>query len=263
MRGLVARRAALLLFVALAWAPPPPAQAADSLEQVFARGNRAYSQGDYARAIEHYTILIEAGVEDPAVTFNLGSAHASLGRYGEAIRYFERTLRLAPSDEGAQRNLQNARTALAERLAQESGEALLAERPPLVEALFARVRAESLAYALLFSAWLASACGLLLGRTRTESKRLALGITCALSTLLALVSGFGLGVSSDWGRSLARAVVIAPSAVVRDGPDVASPRRGELLEGSLTRVLAYEGAFAHVKSGDLEGFVLASEVGEI
>jgi hypothetical protein len=242
---------------------------ADSLAATFARGNRAFTQGDYAGAVAEYERLLESGVADPAVTFNLASAHGARGEYGQAIRYFERTLLLAPGDTDAKKALSETQNALAERNAQLTGEAIMSDRPPLSDALFSGLSSDTLAYGLLVSVWLASllALALVFSRNRvparSEGLRLGLGIACTAATLLASVSGFGLGTRFDWGHSQGKAIVIAQASTLREGPDPSSLPKSELPEGAPVRVLARDGAYVRIQSGPLEGYVLASEVGEI
>ena len=64
---------------------------AQSLDRLFAAGNEAYFRGDYARAAANYERLVEAGVHDPDVYFNLATANARSGRYGRAVLFFERS----------------------------------------------------------------------------------------------------------------------------------------------------------------------------
>lgn len=252
----------VLCTLALALALAAQVTRADSLSDAFARGNRAFSKADYASAVSEYQRLIESGVADPDVTFNLASAYGNLGRYGQAIRYFERTLTLRPSDNGATKALSEVRNVLGERTAQRTGEAIVSDRPPLSEALFGRLTTHTLAWLLLASVWLASLCGLALLRVQPEGIRLALGITCASASLLALVSGTGLGARLDWGQAEGRGIVLAETAL-REGPDTGAAMKSELSEGSPAKILSRHGAYLRVHSGSLEGYVLASEVGEI
>ena len=91
---------AVVLLAALA----SPA-AAQRLETIFAEANAAYFAGDYDAAAAGYERLVSAGVDDADVSFNLATAHAKARRYGQAIRWYERALWLAPGDDDAERGL--------------------------------------------------------------------------------------------------------------------------------------------------------------
>jgi tetratricopeptide (TPR) repeat protein len=253
-----------LLLAALLLACGASTAWADSLGDTFARGNAAYARADYAAAIQEYETLIESGVMDPTVSYNLAAAHGSLGRYGQAIRFFERCLLLAPGDEAAERGLKLARDALGERQAREQGEAIVAERPPLSSALFASFGREPLAWTLLVSAWAWSIALLVLKYARGEALRLGLGLTVSFFVLSSLVSGFGLWAKSDFGAAGRRAIVLRDHAPLREGPDAAARLSRELAEGESVRVLSSDGHFARVQLGrGSEGFVPAADVGEI
>lgn len=237
---------------------------AQTLSEVFAQANRAAAKGDLSAAIQGYEQLLESGVDDPDLSFNLATSHAKAGHYAQAIRYFEHALALAPGDDAARRDLEKARQALGQKLATKTGEAVVATRPPLTEALFASFRAQSLALALLCAAWLLTLCLFALDRTRAEAARLSLGIVSALSVVVMAVSGLGLGVKTDWGKPGRRALVIRDEAPLREGPDEHAESSQSLREGTAVRVLSREQGFVEVElAGARRGFLAAADVGEI
>jgi tetratricopeptide (TPR) repeat protein len=76
-----------------------------AFNQTFDRATEAYSEKDYAQAVELLDRLVEEGVEEPAVFYNLANAHYRLGHLGPAIANYERVLRLSPGFESAEHNL--------------------------------------------------------------------------------------------------------------------------------------------------------------
>jgi len=241
-----------------------PTGHADSLRDVFARGNAAYARGDYAAAVREYEALHDAGIDDADLAFDAASAYGSLGQYGQAIRYFERTLRLRPRDGEARAGLRAARDALGEKQAQASGEAIVVDRPPLTEALFSYLSSDTLAVLLLVSIWLGSGLLIALSYVKIEGARLGIGIASAVLFSLAAVSALGVGAKADWGRAGKRAVIVQETAAIREGPDDRARLVGELVEGEPVRVLGREGAFARVLArGEREAYVRASDLGEI
>lgn len=237
---------------------------ADSLQDVFRRGNAAFARADYQAAIAEYESLFEAGIDDPDVAFNLASSYGALGRYGQAIRYFERSLRLDPGDAAAREGLRIARETLGEHQARARGEAIVVDRPPLTEAVFSFFTADQLAWALLVTAWLAAALLLALPMLRVEGLRLGVGIGATLLGTLALAAALGVGAKADWGKPGARAVIVREGAPVREGPDDRATLMGELAEGEAVRVLAREGRFARIlTSGEREAYVLGNDLGEL
>lgn len=250
--------------LALALVLPAARAHADSLRDTFARGNAAYGRADYALAIQEYETLLESGVVDAVVSHNLAAAYGSQGKYGQAIRYFERALREAPGDELARAGLKLARELLGERQAKERGEAIVAERAPLSSALFAGISDDALGVLALLSSVLFGTALLLLRVARAEAQRIGLGIALSVGFVLGLVSGFGLWAKRDFGAPGVRAVVLAEHAQVREGPDPAARLSSELSEGESVRILAKEGEFVRVQlARGGQGYVANGSLGEI
>ncbi|MCP4641049.1 MAG: tetratricopeptide repeat protein [bacterium] len=76
-----------------------------AFNQTFDRATEAYSEKDYGLAVETLERLVEEGVEDPALFYNLGNAYYRMDRLGPAIANYERVLRLSPGFESAEHNL--------------------------------------------------------------------------------------------------------------------------------------------------------------
>lgn len=237
---------------------------ADSLSGTFERGNTAFARGDYEAAIAAYEMLREASVDDPDVSFNLATAHARLGHYGRAMQFFEHALTLSPRDSDASTALMRVRQALGQRQASASGEAIVATRPPLVEAIFAKVTAGELATALLVGAWALVICLWSLRWLRGETERLAVGIAAALSALFAFAGGLGLGAKTDWGAEGSRGLVVTEAAPVREGPDEHATLREELAEGTRVRTLGRIRDYVRIETpSGVSAYMRATDVGEI
>ena len=168
-----ARVASIVLCTVLALCAHARAQ---SVERIFASGNEAYFHGDVARAEKQYHLLIDAGVHDPDVYFNLALSEARLGNLGKAVLYFERSLWLRPNDETAEQELAAARSALAGRRAERDGEATMQARPPLIEALVRPFSANTLAGLVLVLDVLLFALLLIRKWSRREPLRFGLAI---------------------------------------------------------------------------------------
>ncbi len=240
------------------------ATAASSLESLFAAGNSAYFQGDYASAAARYQELVDAGVHDADLYFNLGTAQARLGALGRAILCFERAQLLAPQDTEIATALGMARSALGKRRAQAQGEATIETRPPLLQALVAPYREDTLAGWVLALNLLFF--GLLLLRPRLRGDSLRAGIAMlAATTLLGLGSAAGaLAVKRGIFDEGQAAVVLRENAELREGPDPRARSRGHAHEGQSARVLRRDGSFLRVRvAGGAEGWLQGSDVGVI
>lgn len=89
---------------------------AQSPEEVFDRGNRAYEEGRYRDAAESYRAVTRYGVTDARLEYNLGNAEFKQGNLGRAILHYLRALRLDPTDRDARGNLELARSLRVDRI---------------------------------------------------------------------------------------------------------------------------------------------------
>ncbi|MCG8557080.1 MAG: SH3 domain-containing protein [Proteobacteria bacterium] len=237
---------------------------AQSLQSLFAGANQAYFRGDHKTALARYERLIAAGVRDADVYFNLATIHAKAGSYGRAILFFERSMRLGPGDEQAERGLAASHAALGRRRAESAGEATVRTRPSMGTAMVRPVSENSLALSVLvlevaFFAVLAA-----LGITRRETPRVALGVAAPLLGLCLLVSALGLATKADAWSQGRRAVVLREQAEVREGPDPRAQARARVPEGRYVRVVERDNGFVRVRMpGEIEGWMKRGDVGDI
>jgi len=251
------------LGLAVATAAPIPA-AAQRLESIFERGNQAYFQGDFDGAVRDYELLVDAGIEDPDVCFNLATAYGRAGRYGQSIRWFERTLRLRPGDGEAELGLAQARAALGRRQAEATGEAMVETRPPFGESLVRPFSENALGWVVLALNLLLFGMLVAFPAVRAETGRFALGIAIPLTALLWLASGAGLAIKSGALRDGEPAIIISGETTLREGPDPRAVTRGSALEGERARVVDRHGDWVrlHLDRGR-EGWAPRGDVGEI
>jgi hypothetical protein len=89
---------------------------AGTYDRIFDTGFAAYQSGDFTAAIQSFEQLIENGVVEPEVFYNLGNAYYRAGHAGPAIANYERALQLQPGLVVARENLMRAVNATERRL---------------------------------------------------------------------------------------------------------------------------------------------------
>lgn len=67
--------------------------------------HHSYQEEKYNLSIDYYTQLIESQYENADLFYNLGNAYYKNGELAHAILWYERALRLAPTDEDIKHNL--------------------------------------------------------------------------------------------------------------------------------------------------------------
>lgn len=242
---------------------PRPAQAAEALADVFRGANEAYFRGDFKAAIGGYHRLVDAGIEDADVYFNLGLAHARLDELGPAILYLERAARVRPGDADTAAALENARATLGKRRADRHGEATIEAKPPLSEALVRGMHEDTLAVLVLGFDALFFLLLVTYPRLRGDSPRVAAAIAASVCGALLVLTGTGLFLKRG-GHTEGRPGVVLREGVVREGPDRHARARGPAPEGASARVVASDGGFVRVKlPGGAEGWMEQRDVGLI
>ncbi len=78
--------------------------------------NTAYINGDYHKAAELYTSIVDRGLNSAQLYFNLGNAQYKLGDMARAILYYQKGLLYAPSDKDLAYNLAIAQSQIKDQI---------------------------------------------------------------------------------------------------------------------------------------------------
>ncbi len=98
-----------VLCVVLAFICLPQFVAAQSPARLVDSASVYYQRGDYEAAAAMYRAVINQGIDDARVWYNLGNAEFKSGKMGKAIKAYLRAQRLAPRDPDIEANLQFVR----------------------------------------------------------------------------------------------------------------------------------------------------------
>jgi tetratricopeptide (TPR) repeat protein len=254
------RLAAVCLAIGVSAGVAGQAAKSSSLAEVFEKANVAASRGDYASAVSGYGVLVDAGVRDPDVFFNLATAFAQSGDYPRAILNYERALELRPNDDATQKNLRNAEQRLEEGRAEAEGEAMIQRRSSIGDAIYGSFTENTLAYGLLLANLCFFSCLAWAWRSRTRSGRLIAALVA--SGVILVFSALGIGVKAGMFRDGPRAVALDDRVALREGPDEHAQVRGEARGGDRAEVIDSDRDFVKLRvvSG-LEGWAPANAVG--
>lgn len=88
----------------------------EQAEERFVRGTNFFTSGDYAKALEEWTGLYNAGYRSAELEYNIGNAYFKLNDVPGAILFYERALLRKPADEDINYNLQIARSLIVDRI---------------------------------------------------------------------------------------------------------------------------------------------------
>lgn len=80
------------------------------------QANQAYNANKFNDAIFSFQKVVDAGYASEGVYFNLANAYFKQNNFAAAILYYEKALRIDPSDENTLYNLQVARTRIPDKI---------------------------------------------------------------------------------------------------------------------------------------------------
>jgi tetratricopeptide (TPR) repeat protein len=88
----------------------------EDLTQILLQANQAYERGDYPKAIEQYTQVVNQGVKSGEIHFNLGNAYFRVNQLGQAIFHFRKARLWEPRDPDINYNLSFAREKVSDKI---------------------------------------------------------------------------------------------------------------------------------------------------
>jgi len=263
MRYVTIVLAAAALFAAL------PAQADSDPKTIWSAANDEWFAGRDAAALQRYEALLDQGLDNAALRYNLGTAALRLKRFGLAIHHLKLALRSDPEGDLAtnvEANLALARSALLERDRDRIEKGLLAfdESHGVWVTLFTLLpRIPVLVLALLLAALFFPALGIM-GLKRV-ARLYGPARLVAWAALVPLVLVLTLAAGRLWADATLRvAVVVSSDATLREAPNPAA-RGIPVAEGLEVRVLdeaPNDQGLLEVRIGDeRDGWMTRSELG--
>ena len=212
------RRATLAASVAVLFVSPATPFAGHAplaaQEEIVARGNQAYQDGDWAAAIEAYRAVQDGGFNSAGLEYNLGNAYFKSGSLGRAILHWERAAARAPGDADIAANLE-----LARGLTVDAVEPLPTFWLFSVASWWRDLIPRGLLIALVAAAWLAVAAGATAWiLARGEVARVVGRWSVLAGGAVVVVLGTTLFARELGVGSAERAVIMAEAVAVRSAP---------------------------------------------
>ena len=251
-------KAAMLAVLLLLLPMGLQAQALSYPDSLWNAGVEAYTNGDYASALKDWQDVQATGLMSKELYYNLGNAYFKDGQIAPAVLWYERALRLDPSDDDVRYNLEYAR-------------ALTQDRIDEVPELFFKQWGRAICYLLPSNAW--AVIGLiflaitvtlvllfLLGSTPGRRK---MGFFAAIVTCLIALLGWQF---AQWQRQEAQrqdlAIVMRPVSSVKSSPSPSGAKDLFILhEGTRVRILDNVSGYSQIEIADgRQGWIPVSEI---
>jgi tetratricopeptide (TPR) repeat protein len=172
----------------------------------FTAANKFYDEGKFSDAARAYQVILQTGVQSPALLLNYGNAEFKLGNLGKAIAAFRRAESLSPRDSEIRANLNFVRN-------QVQGPAIREGRRQAWLGALSLNEWAILAAAALWLTFL-----LLAARQFRPALVPKLKTATTISGALAILSAVALGLETTEHFSKTTAVVVEAKAIARSGP---------------------------------------------
>ena len=241
--------------VALQTTAPAPGDDKAFCRRQWDAGNRAYMEGDFEKAADCYQSILGYGLHSAKLYYNLGNVAFKLGHTGEAILYYNKALKIAPSDEDTRYNLAIA-------------EAQTKDKIEMMPEFFLKRWAREVRNSLSCTAWgvlslaalaLALACtAIFLLAQRLTLRKTGFFGAIAASVVLIATAWFGIAERNEMLRH-EEAIVMASAISVKSSPDRSATDLFVLHEGTKVRIVTelenwYEIVIADGKKGWIDAY---------
>lgn len=248
----MSRLLALLIALLAATALAQP----DSVE-VMSQANIAYQRGEYDTAARLYQSLVDSGVQNSVVYFNLGSAYYETGDMGRALLNYRRAQALNPRDGDVNRSLGRVRSERTDIQGDETG--LLEGLAALTGSTLTLTELGWLALLLWFG-WFA----LLIGWTFKTDWREGLRVPLLVG-MVVLAAAVSLFASRIWVETYRPAgVVVLEQLDVMSGPGDRYLRLFSLHAAAEIRIVERRGGWLRFALPDgRQGWLPASAIEEM
>lgn len=250
--------AAMIAMLVTLGSVPAGLKAAEYPDSLWNAGVEAYSEGRWSDAAGAWTGLLDLGIENAPLFYNLGNAYYKMDECAGAILWYERALKIDPSYDDAACNLEFARAGIQDKIA---------EIPPF----FMSRWIDSFCRLMRSDSWTAIALVLLLvcllmvllfvfGHSRAASRT---GFSVALTALvLSLVCFAMAGIQKSNYYKADSAIVMSAVCPVRSAPSGDNAKDLFVLhEGTKVKLLDTVGDWLNVELSDgRQGWIRSSEL---
>lgn len=182
----------------------------ESATALFQKGNESYETGNFDQAIEQYQKIIDLGVKNSKVFYNLGNANFRKNQLGKAVLNYRRALTLDPRDDDSMANLRFVKLFTLDKIEEQRVNPL----SNLLHWFLNLLSVDELTILVSLSYFLSIALGILI-LFRKSKKPWVFGLIIFLVIFILSSSSLATKLYFD---SIKNGVLIEPQAEVRSGP---------------------------------------------
>ncbi len=233
---------------------------AQTAESLFTEANELYKNGKYTEAVESYKKIENLAVVSDDLYYNLANAYYKLNKVAPSIYYYEKALKLNPSNSDAKANLSFAKRMTIDAIEQ------------MPKTIFQKF-SENFIYKLTYNSWawisvflsfLAAILFLLYHFSYSSGKKLLFFNTSLLAAILLIFAVVFAYKSYNYEVNTKSAIVFKQSTEIKNAPTLNSDTVFELHEGTKVQVLDAIDDWKKIKLADGKiGWIIADDMREI
>lgn len=206
---------------------------ASEAEKLFIKANESYRSAEYENAISLYEKIVDNGYVSKELFYNLGNAHYKMKNIPQSILFYERALKLDPSDEDIQINLQIANLQTVDKI--EALPRIFFEE--WFDNLLHSVPSDTFSIISLVSLWIAVACALVyIFAYNIVIKKAAFGVA-AILFLAFLLNLLLATVDNNRDSEQNDAIIFSKSVYIKSSPDQSGTDLFILHEGTKVKIM--------------------------
>ena len=215
-------------------------------KELWMTANNSYLQTLYQEALDDYLKIEEMGFTSSRLCYNIGNTYFKLNNIPRSILYYERALKLDPSDNDILNNLSLAKEYTLDRIE---------EVPDFIVKTWFRnlnysISSDGWGYIAIFMAAL-TAILLLSFRFSSRSGTRKISFFAAMAALLLTAGSFGFAWTQRVNsQKMNTAIVMRPVSTVRSSPDNSGNTLFILHEGTKLEILERIGDWARIELAD-------------
>ena len=238
--GVAALLLLIILFLGVTLLLPKSTANIDAVETA----NKLYAAGNYEKSIEIFEQLVNQGVNDSVIFYNLGNAYYAYGDIGRAVANYNRAAQLDPRDTDIRANLELARSQIAEPFVEDDS-GFLGVLSGITSGWLNLNETAIIALALWFLAGL-----LLIGLRSVGDQEHKAGLRYAIYVVIVVLFVTGLSLVSRLydEQSSPEGVVIVPTIAVSSEPGNEYVTQYHLSSGAEVRISETNGEWARLST---------------
>ena len=230
---------------------------AQTQKELWTAANNYYSQGNYQEALNNFLKIEESGYVSSALFYNTGNTYFKLKQTGKSILYYERALKLDPSDKDVISNLELAKEYTLDKI-------------EAVPDFIIKTWVKDINYSLSSDLWsylalmfLAGAVALiLLFKFGPTSRTRKTAFFCAMVATLFFIFSSGFAWSQKHSYNLKNtAIIMQPVSTIKSSPDNSGKALFILHEGTKVELIEELGQWKRVELADgRQGWVASLDI---